>query len=306
MCGIFGMSIKKGALDPEQRMLLTHRLAIANDTRGKDSFSTCVIKDGEPVINRGLGLLQDHIHLLLGADTFFAHTRYATRGAKSVENAHMFEKGNIIGSHNGQISNWAELENKYPDRKKFQVDSEHIFAHLDENLPFNELEGYGAIEWVRRDALDRIYISKLRNGSLSVFALGNRNDKKPKGIIWTSDSKHMLEALYTCGLGEDDFYPYRIEEGATYFVMDGECYVAKTRKLELGAPNTTHKNYGGYWQGHGHPAGYEEWTGGGDTRPSNFSSTNNSSPANSNDSELEDWKNWQSWCKKRQANEERV
>ncbi len=305
MCGIFGYSFRNNAIDPQRRVILGNNLARLNDKRGGDSWGIAVIKGNNINTIRGLGDMQNHAYHFIDAPTLFAHTRLATRGAKTTENAHPFEIGNIIGAHNGMISNHYELEKKYEDRKDFEVDSMHLFAHLNEDRPFDELEGYGAIEWVKKDDPSRIYLSRLRNGSLNIWGIGNREADKTEGIVWSSDEKHLLEALYCVGI--KDFFPYNVEEGATYLVKNGEAFIASARKLTLKDPASVRRYSGGshsdHWLGGhsgGYPGGYNRWgaaTGGAGKDQGSFPDKG----AAATDGGLEDWTEWQNYCKSKTA-----
>jgi hypothetical protein len=290
MCGIMGMSWMEGAISPGRRAILSNHLAIGNDKRGGHSWSVTALDNKEINISRGLGNMGDHAWHLADTNFYFAHTRFATIGAKTVENAHSFEIGDIIGSHNGAVSNHSELDRKY--NRKCDVDSMHIFYHLNEKLPLDTIEGYGAIEWVSKKDLTKIYLSKLKGGSLAIFGIGSPEDAKTKGVVWSSDEKHLLEALFAAGIKE--FFPYKVEEGVVFFATNGEVYIDNHRKLEIG--KEVHRKATSYYE-HDSYSGY--------TNRSSFQttggSTNSSTKSESNtERDYADWQEWIAYC---EANE---
>jgi Glutamine amidotransferase domain len=225
-----GFSFKQNTLSMARLAILANNLARLNDNRGGDSWGVCSVNDKEVNVSRGLGQLANHAHEVADHRNFFAHTRYATHGKKTVENAHPFEIGDIVGAHNGVISNHQELCRKY--EREFDVDSMHLFAHLAERKSFEEIEGYGAIEWIRRDDPTRINLCRISSsGDLAIFGIGDRSSEDTIGIVWSSNDKHLLESLYCSGI--KTFFPYRVNEGVVYYVRDGEVYLATDGKLEL-------------------------------------------------------------------------
>ena len=122
MCGIFGAV---GNYDVE----LVKLLAVLNEDRGKDSFG---IYNGTEIA-RELGRPRDSLGSFDSQGVYLmGHTRKASVGAVSIANAHPFQVGPIIGAHNGTVSNFAALKEKYKDSlpADFDVDSQLIFWGL--------------------------------------------------------------------------------------------------------------------------------------------------------------------------------
>ncbi len=158
MCGIFGSITKKGIeLTPEQqaqRQNVVTALGFAMEERGNHSTGIGVIREGELYIKKRAIPAHDFLNskkvkrlLRDNPSTVVGHTRWATTGARTDENAHPFLIGNICGVHNGQVSNFREISSE------LEVDSEAIFTALDEcngNYidAFKMLTGSMAVVWL--------------------------------------------------------------------------------------------------------------------------------------------------------------
>ena len=78
------------------------------------------------------------------------HTRLATTGDVCKRNAHPFRRGNILGTHNGWVTNW----NDFNGGRDLEVDSEAIFKQLkkhdnDYKKAFKKLAGVFALAWTQ-------------------------------------------------------------------------------------------------------------------------------------------------------------
>lgn len=75
-------------------------------------------------------------------------------------------------------------------------------------------------------AKDRVYLTKLSGGKLSIFGLGDPTPGKSSiGIVWAGDEKIILEALHSANVTQ--FYPYKVPEGDLFYVQDGELYAVR-------------------------------------------------------------------------------
>lgn len=230
MCGIAGYSFKSSSVSSSRRAILATSLALLNVDRGRSSWGVVKLNQNKNqlVIKRGLGPISGHIYTLLDANTLYLHTRAATCGATTIENAHPFTFGNIIGAHNGAVYNHRLLDAEYD--REFEVDSMHLFAHLSEGLDFSDVEGYGAIEWINKEEPKRIYFCRISDGGqLSVAGIGKTEDTH--GIVWSSSGLHLESALKSAGF--KNYFEYPTKPFQVYFVEDGKLYIKEDQKLEV-------------------------------------------------------------------------
>ena len=216
MCGIFGWDLTQqpAAAKGWQRSAMAAALMIANDNRGGDSwgyYSPEWSDVAEP--RRGLGEMAHRVRAktLARCNRLLAHTRYATVGNVTKTNAHPFACGDVIGAHNGCVSNHNDLNRMYA--RACAVDSEHIFRHIDENESLETIEAYGAIEYVYR-VDEAIYLARFNGGELSIA-------QTSAGIVWSSAREALHNALHCAGL---DCQFYNVEEDRLYYARNGILY----------------------------------------------------------------------------------
>jgi hypothetical protein len=254
VCGIFGFSIPLESISPAQRILLAATLGMQNDDRGGDSWGAYLI-NGDMRIVRGLGNMAGGLpwHEVMGdTHVLMGHTRKATVGATTIANSHPFEIGNVVGAHNGWISNHTEMNKKYD--RNFDVDSMHIFAHIQKGWNTNELTGYGAIEYTnkKRSPL-RINLCKFFSGELSIAGIGTPDNTI--GVIWSSSERHLDKAMLVAGLDKKVFN-YKISSDNVYYAEKGQLF-EKNKKMELGT--TTYGGHCGSEYNSRPTQGYKNW-----------------------------------------------
>jgi glucosamine--fructose-6-phosphate aminotransferase (isomerizing) len=132
MCGIIGYTGKESALP----LILggLERL----EYRGYDSAGVALIEEGRLIIEKQVGKIRELVRSLWGkpfkGKTGIGHTRWATHGAPSLENAHPHTdpKGEFAVVHNGIIENYIELRKELIEsgsQMSSETDSE-VIAHL--------------------------------------------------------------------------------------------------------------------------------------------------------------------------------
>lgn len=241
MCGLFGWSLSPEAMKEGDVKLLAAFLGVEMDSRGGDSWGIALPQKAE--LYRGLGtfahskVLPKIIHA-----TVLGHTRKATTGKITVENAHPFAIGNTVGAHNGIIHNDVELNNKY--KRSFAVDSMHLIAHIDEGKDISEVSGYGTVTYYKKNKPNDLFLGKSTNGDLHILGIGTH--KNPVGLVYASTQFSLIKALQIAGF--EHYFFYNVREETLYKVQDYTLFIEGKFPFSYGCrPRTTYpSSYPGY------------------------------------------------------------
>jgi asparagine synthetase B (glutamine-hydrolysing) len=183
MCGLFGAV--GHTIDPAT----LRELAILNESRGRDStgFFTSAGEVSKDIQAATVWLRHAENRLFLDrvCDDNWAvcgHTRSGTRGSVCQDNAHPFEKGEIVGAHNGAVASAPAT---------YAVDSMWLFELLSQQPPGAYQAALGAIPgWYMLTYLDKrdqnLYFLNW-TGSLHLnFVNKSMYYSSEAGALWTA------------------------------------------------------------------------------------------------------------------------
>lgn len=215
MCGIIGYTGHNDAISITLEGL--KRL----EYRGYDSAGVAFFDGASVNVRRCKGKISDLVALLSdnnpSSATAIGHTRWATHGKPSTENAHPHRSGGIALVHNGIIENYVEL-NKMLKAEGFIFTSEtdtEIISHL-----INRYSGGRSLEEAVREA-----VKELR-GAYALAVISEREPGKVVGV--RKDSPLVL------GLGEGEYFlasdipAFLSRTRDVVFLEDGELVVITT------------------------------------------------------------------------------
>jgi glucosamine--fructose-6-phosphate aminotransferase (isomerizing) len=147
MCGIVGY------VGPREASPVIMQGLRKLEYRGYDSAGIAVFTDGHLEVRRSVGKL-DNLESVLTKEPIhgtsgLGHTRWATHGRPSEQNAHPHRAGKIVVIHNGIIENYLDLRAKLSRRGRTfssETDTEVISHLIDEYVA----EGLGLADATRR------------------------------------------------------------------------------------------------------------------------------------------------------------
>jgi glucosamine--fructose-6-phosphate aminotransferase (isomerizing) len=196
MCGIVGYVGKKSVvpviIDGLRRL----------EYRGYDSAGIAVCGNGDGLqIRRAEGKLRNLEEVIrinpLNGTYGIGHTRWATHGRPSEENAHPHRDctGRIVVVHNGIVENYVTLKRKLIEEgHKFTTETDtEVIAHLVENYYFKHNNG-------SRPALEEA-VRKTVKQLTGVFALSVIAVDEPNKIVAARNGPPAV-----IGLGKDEYF----------------------------------------------------------------------------------------------------
>jgi glucosamine--fructose-6-phosphate aminotransferase (isomerizing) len=221
MCGVIGYVGKQAAvpilIDGLKRL----------EYRGYDSAGIAFLEHGALEVRRAVGKLAN-LESVLGGARYAAtiglgHTRWATHGRPSEENAHPHRAGRVVVIHNGIIENYLPLKRELlAAGRAFQSETDtEIIAHLIDR----ELAQKQSLEVAFRAALARL------KGSYAVVAMA---ENEP-GILVAA--RHGCPLILGAGEGEQfiasDVPAILSHTRSVVFLEDGDVIVASAGRVMI-------------------------------------------------------------------------
>jgi hypothetical protein len=196
---------------------------LANERRGCHSYGFSadgIVRKAAKPISR---MSRKELKSLARAQTVMAHTRHATHGAVTANNAHPFEIGGIVGAHNGVVSNHWALNTEFG--RRYDVDSQHIFRHLADGIPLDTISAYGAISWYDLEEYPVVNLARFNGGELAM-------SRGAWGCAWSSERKDLDTAMRYAGLRHERL---SVPEGIVLFARDGQAWTGN-EPITIGKP----------------------------------------------------------------------
>jgi len=228
MCGIVGYIGDKDA----GQIIFDALLRL--EYRGYDSSGIAVLDGGKVSVTRSVGKLNNLKMKLdeqpISGHTGIGHTRWATHGRPSEENAHPHVEGGVAVVHNGIIENYLTLRDTLKkDGASFKSETDtEILSHLihrhmkgGETLEsavrkaLKEIKGSYAMAVISKDEPDRIIVARME--SPLVLGLGSGETYLGSDIpalLGYSKTMLFLEDGDMAILTRDQVEVKRIEDGA--------------------------------------------------------------------------------------------
>lgn len=229
MCGLIGAA---GPLTNIEDKIIGS-LLIVDSLRGTDSTGMAVIaRNNDVKMAKAVGnpyeLIGTKVYdkALVGLNkAIIGHNRYGTQGKINKQNAHPFEFDALVGAHNGTLSSKYRLK----DSRDFDVDSENLFHHINENGLYSALEHLeGAWSLVWWDKLENT-LNFLRNKERPMYMTKNAAGTC---LFWASEPWMLQGALGRAGVGYQPITETVVDMHYSFEIGDnGE--VGKPRVTEM-------------------------------------------------------------------------
>ena len=217
MCGIIGI-VSQNNFGSNDVMKMLKRL----EYRGYDSFG---IATNSGLFEKEIG----EVRLVknLQCSMALAHTRWATTGGVTKENAHPHKDctGNIVLVHNGIIENYLELKNKLPGHEfSSETDTEVIAHYIEEKIKTKSIRD--AIVDFMKEAQGTFAVVVMVKGDKNLYAF-KRGSPLSLGIL---PGGHVLAS---------DIYAFSDKTTKAIFFNEDEFAIVTEKSYEFYRLNET-------------------------------------------------------------------
>jgi len=225
MCGIVGY------VGPRQCVEIIISGLRKLEYRGYDSAGVAVVGSGKLEVARAKGKLKNLVDRLaerpIAGTTGIGHTRWATHGRPSDENAHPHSHGGVAVVHNGIIENHLELRSVLSARgHRFSSETDtEIFAHLiADELSAGAPDLAGAV----RQALRQVH---------GTYAIAVVSEKRPDEIVAAKNASPLV-----VGFGQGESFlasdvPAILEHTRdVIYLEEGELALLTPREIRIEGP----------------------------------------------------------------------
>jgi len=225
MCGIVGY------VGPRQCVEIIVSGLRKLEYRGYDSAGVAVVSGGKLEIARAKGKLKNLVDRLaerpLAGTTGIGHTRWATHGRPSDENAHPHSHGGVAVVHNGIIENHLELRSALSARgHRFSSETDtEIFAHL---IADELAAGAADLAAAVRQSLRQVH---------GTYAIAVVSEKRPDEIVAAKNASPLV-----VGYGQGESFlasdvPAILEHTReVVYLEEGELALLTPREIRIEGP----------------------------------------------------------------------
>jgi len=227
-CGLTGFSGKDNFDITKLKFLLYwNSVERGRDATGLYTLESGIVKDNEEA--KKFIINAKKIDKINPSNLLIGHVRAKTVGNNTVANAHPFEYGDLVGAHNGSLTNHLALIRQYGFKMtNYDVDSQVLISALNENLKDSGSDDFKVLSEYEGAAALLIYNKK--EGIL--YAMHDK--ERPlfygydNGNMYISSIKESLEGI---GCIDCKAFPinvvHMIKDGEIIHTIDYKPYVPK-------------------------------------------------------------------------------
>lgn len=250
MCGIVGVSgsIYKPEADAFQDLLVfsqvrgPHSTGVASVGRGKDDIVLCK-QVGRPNELIDFDKRYDKA-VSYGRKFILGHNRYATQGKITRKNAHPFLFSNIVGCHNGTVSEF-QLKGLKKSPDDYGTDSECILANINDyplKDVIGEIDGAWALVWYdNRDGT----LNFLRNFQRDLYYTYSLDRQ---AIFWASETGFLESALHRNNVKFKELHDVPANKHLRWVIPEINKPFSAPTAVEVKAKEYVYKGHGARFQ----------------------------------------------------------